>query len=120
MSMRKKWYWMAPVGIAAVVLLTFIGGEVVKYLWNWLLPPLFGWHALSFWQALGILVLSRILFGRLGGHGGSGARWRRRWEEKYEHLTPEERERFRQGMRGRCGWPPRDAAEPASSQAPGQ
>ena len=118
MSMRKKWYWIAPIGIGAV-LFTFIGGEVVKHLWNWLLPPLFGWPMLTFWQALGLLVLSRILFGRLGGHG-AGSRWRRRWEEKYELLTPEERERFRQGMHSRCGWPARDTAEPASSQTPGQ
>ena len=39
------------------------------HLWNWLLPPLFGWRTLGFWQALGLLALCRILFGGLGGHG---------------------------------------------------
>jgi hypothetical protein len=118
--MRKKWYWIAPIAIAAITLLMYLGGEVVMHLWNWLLPPLFGWHTLTFWQALGLLVLSRILFGRLGGRGPGGGRWRRRWDEKFEHLTPEERERFKQGMRGRCGWGAREQTEAAPSQTPGQ
>ena len=115
--MRKKWYFMVPIGIVAITLFMFLGGEVVMHLWNWFLPPLFGWHTLTFWQALGLLVLSRILFGRLGGHGPGGGRWRRRWEEKQEHLTPEERERFRQSMRSRCGWgAPPAAAGPAAGE----
>jgi hypothetical protein len=36
------------------------------HLWNWLLPPLFGWRQITFWQALGILALCRILFGGFG------------------------------------------------------
>ena len=39
---------------------------MVRLLWNWLLPSLFGWRLITFWQALGILVLCRILFGGLG------------------------------------------------------
>jgi hypothetical protein len=79
-----------------------VGGEVVMHLWNWLLPPLFGWHAITFWQALGLLLLCRILFGGFGG-GGPRSNVRRRMRERWEHMTPEEREKFRQGMRGRCG-----------------
>src|SRR5580693_8894642 len=72
-NMRRKWRWfyMAPLGILAISLFIAIGGESVLLLWNWLLPALFGWHAITFWQALGILALCRILFGGWGGHGGN-------------------------------------------------
>ena len=48
--MRRKW-WIIPAAIVGLPLFIFIGGEVVMHLWNWLLPPLFGWRALTFWQA---------------------------------------------------------------------
>ena len=59
-----------------------------------------------FWQALGLLALCRILFGGLGLHGPGRSGVRRRMAERWERLTPEERERFRQGMRARCGFGP--------------
>ena len=93
--MRKRWYWIAPLAIIAIPLFLFIGGEVVKYLWNWLLPPLFGWKALGFWQALGLLALCRILF---GGHHHGGFGPRRRWDRHCRKMTSEEREKFRQAM----------------------
>jgi hypothetical protein len=85
---------IAVVGIA-------VGGEVVTYLWNWLMPGLFGWHTISFWQSLGLLVLSRIFFGGFRGRSGfGGRRMRGRWEQ----MTPEQKEQFTKGMRGgRCG-----------------
>jgi hypothetical protein len=87
-------------GIAFFTLFTF----VVMQLWNWLTPALFGWHAITFWQALGLLLLCKILFGGFrGGPGGRHWYWRRRMMERWEHMTPEEREKFRQTMRGRCG-----------------
>jgi uncharacterized membrane protein len=101
--MKKKWIFvLAPI---ALVLFTLIGGEVVMHLWNWLLPALFGWRLITFWQALGLLVLCRILFGSFGGHGHHGPRSRR-----WERMTPEEREKFRRGLRSRCG----DFGAPAS------
>jgi hypothetical protein len=79
-------------------------GEIVEHLWNWLVPAIFGWHSIGFAQALGLLFLSRILFGRFGGHsGGKRWNWRRRMAERYEKMSPAEREKFRQGMRHRCG-----------------
>jgi hypothetical protein len=76
-------------------------GFVVMGLWNGLLPPLFGFKAIHFWQAVGLLVLSRILFGGFHGHHGHGFRHRQRQMQRWESMTPEERERFRQGLRGR-------------------
>jgi hypothetical protein len=87
-------------------------GFVVMRLWNWLMPALFGWHLITFWQALGILILSKILFGGFRGHAGRHMYWRRRMMERWEQMTPEEREKFRQGMRGRCGTFGSSVAEP--------
>jgi len=101
--MRRHWALRGLIMVPFAVLF-FIGfGYVVMLLWNWLMPPLFGLHAIRFWQAIGILVLSKILFGGFrGGHGGP-MRWRGRMRERFEQMTPEEREKFRQSMRDRCG-----------------
>jgi hypothetical protein len=106
--MRGRWFFLAPLAVLAVLAFVVIGGIVVQQLWNWLLPPLFGWRAVTFWQALGLLVLCRILFGGFGRHGSSGPRARQRIAdriaarvaERWEAMTPEERERVRQGLRG--------------------
>jgi len=106
--MRKKWFLIAPLAILGMVLFVAIGGEIVMQLWNWLLPSLFGWRQVTFWQALGILVLCRILFGGFGGRGfsHSNRRIRQRMAERWERMSPEERARFQNGMRGRCGFSP--------------
>jgi hypothetical protein len=96
--------------LAAVALGVF--GSVVMGLWNWLMPALFEWRPISFWQALGLLVLSKILFGGFRGRPGRNMHWRRRMMERWEQMTPEEREKFRQGMRGRCGHEGPRAAAP--------
>ena len=111
--MTRKWIFIAPLALVGMALFVFIGGTIVLQLWNWLLPDLFGWRQITFWQALGILLLCRILFGgfRLGGSGRSD--WRRRGAadrvadrvgQRFDAMTPEERERFRQRMRERFGF----------------
>jgi hypothetical protein len=104
--MRKRWIVLVPLILLAMLLLIALGGQVVRLLWNWLLPPLFGWRPVTFWQALGLLALCRILFGGLGLHGSTRSNVRRRMAERYESMTPEERERFRKGMCGRWGIDP--------------
>ena len=89
--MRKKWMILAPLGLAIFIA---VGGAVVMHLWNWLLPTLFGLRQITFWQALGLLALSRILFGGGGGFGGRGPKFQRRMAERWGKLTPEEREKF--------------------------
>ena len=96
--MRKKWFWFVPLALLGGALLLFVGGQVVMHLWNWLLPWLFGWRMLNFWQALGLLALCRILFGGLGGHGGPGHNRGRGFRGRCGKMTPEERERFRAAM----------------------
>jgi hypothetical protein len=112
--MRRHWYFLAPAAILGIALVGFIGGEIVKQLWNWLLPPIFGWRQITFWQAFGLLALCRILFGGHGWHGAGRSSVRRRVAdrvadrvgERWDTMTPEERERFRQRMRERCGFDP--------------
>jgi hypothetical protein len=104
--MRRKWIFLAPLAILGMLVFIAVGGGVVLLLWNWLLPPLFGLPQITFWQALGILALCRILFGGFGGRGGARSGVRRRMEERCEQMTPEERERFRQRMRERFGFGP--------------
>ena len=92
---------LAPVMIAIFVV---IGGEVVLHLWNWLLPALFGWWQITFWQAVGLLALCRILFGGFGlSGGGARSNSRRRLTERWEQMTPEDREKLLQGLRSRGG-----------------
>lgn len=103
--MKKKWFFWIPAVLLGMVAFVAIGGEIVKHLWNWLLPPLFGWHQLTFWQALGMLALCRILFGGFGFHGGD-KNWGHRKSKRWDAMTPEERDRLRQGMGGVCGFGP--------------
>ena len=94
---------MLAIGIVAVIV--FSG--VTMLLWNWLMPGLFGLKMIGFAQALGLVILSKILFGgfrggRRFGPGGPGGHWRRRMAERWEQMTPEEREKFRAGMKSGC------------------
>jgi hypothetical protein len=103
--MRRKLIFLAPLAILGMLLFIVIGGALVMLLWNWLLPPILGVQQVTFWQALGILALCRILFGGFGRHGfyRSGLR---HMEERSAWMTPEERERFRQRLRERFGFCP--------------
>ena len=111
--MRTKWIWMGPLAILAMAAFIIIGGEIVMQLWNWLLPPLFGWRMLTFWQALGLLALCRILFGGLG-HGGHRGPRGRRFGRGCRNMTPEEREKFRRAMAEGYGFGP-SGSESATS-----
>jgi hypothetical protein len=109
---RNKAARILTVGLMAFFAF-FLFGYVTMQLWNWLMPAIFGLRVITFWQALGLLILGKILFGGFHKHaGGRGGGWRRHMAERWEKMTPEERERFRAGMRGRrCGWfRPEDAA----------
>lgn len=78
-------------------------GLVAMGLWNWLMPSIFGLQHINFWQALGLVILGKILFGGIHSHGGRRSHWRRRMQERWEQMTPEEQEKFRAGIGGFCG-----------------
>jgi hypothetical protein len=101
------------------VLAVGVFGLLVMALWNWLMPSLFGLARIGFWQALGLFLLSKLLFcGFQGGHSRHPRDWRRRMAERWARMTPEQREKFRQGLREnlREHWfPPEPVAEEGPS-----
>jgi hypothetical protein len=50
-------------GLSLAVALAFVFGPIVKFLWGWTLTPLFGLQEPSYWQAVGLVILVRLLFG---------------------------------------------------------
>lgn len=111
-AMRKPKAVKVLKGIAMVIVMAGVVGFVVRELWNWLMPGLFGLHTVTFWQALGLFVLGKLLLGGFHRHangrwhGGGQRYWRREMRDRWEGMSEEERERFQVGMRrGRgCGW----------------
>lgn len=98
---------------SVVFAVVFIGlmGYVVMRLWNATLPLIIqGVSAITFWQALALLLLSRLLFGGFRGPwnkpgfgGFNRNQWKSRMAERWQQLTPEQRERMRQRWGRRCG-----------------
>jgi hypothetical protein len=72
--------------------LVFLFGWVVMLLWNWLMPDIFGLKTLTYWKAWGVLVLSCILFGRIGGGGGKGSSSDRKRKRKLRSYIREQME----------------------------
>jgi hypothetical protein len=106
---------------ALCVLFALLFGYVTMLLWNWLVPALFSGPVINFWQALGLLVLSKILFGSFGGgkHCGcghrSGGHWKSRYYEKMSGMSPEDRERFKAKMKEK--WCSRDRGTSGAESA---
>ena len=105
-SLYKGRFILIPLGIAAFLSVTSF---VVMSLWNYLLPGILHVGVITFWQAMGIFILCKILFGfgkgghRWGGGGGGGHWMRRGMADKFKNMTPEEREEFKAKWQERCG-----------------
>jgi len=116
--MRLWWLMkiLKVIGVVAVASLAL--GFIVMALWNALIPALFKGPAVTFWQAVGLLLLSHILLRGWGrGHHSNGwrrDRWKQRFEEKLAAMAPEEREKFKAEWRKRCGWPAEEIKEKAN------
>jgi hypothetical protein len=100
---RKMFLWIPIVVIAALTGFSF----VVMLLWNAIIPSIFTTvGVISFWQALGLLVLSKILFGGFRGRPGGGG-WKGRrsmyWKEKWMSMSEEEKAKFKDEWKNRCG-----------------
>ncbi len=113
--MKSWWMLKAAKFFALGVVAVAVFGYFVMGLWNWLVPELFHGPVVTFWQAIGLLVLSHILLrgGSHWRHKGSWHhdRWKHRMEEKLAAMTPEEREKFKQEWKRRCGYYPYGDAE---------
>lgn len=100
----KKGLWIVKFLIAGTLMLAAVGFATML-LWNWLVPTLFTGPVITFWQALGLLALSKILFWSFGGRRSSSPNWKPYLKAKWNTMTPEDRERFKQKMKEKwCGW----------------
>jgi len=90
-----KYAGFGVLGIAGMILFTF----VVMWLWNWLVPELFKGPVLGYWQALGLLVLSKILFS--GFSGGSKSSHRRKYNCDEDYYSGMPKSRWRQKYEAR-------------------
>ena len=93
----------------------------VRGLWNGVLTEVVSVKAITYWQALGLLVLARILVGGFPRPGGGrfGPGGRQMMMQKWASLTPEQREKLRAGMGRRGCWgPPWEG--PADGAGPGE
>ncbi|WP_185212524.1 hypothetical protein [Sphingobacterium mizutaii] len=96
------------IGIA-IVIFFFLLIALLQFLWNKLMPEIFGLKTIDYWQALGLFILSKLLFGRGFGKPGSGfGRKMRQRELDRSDLSEEEKERLREEWKRRfdskCGF----------------
>ena len=99
--------------VLPIFLIVFAGLVwAVQSLWNGLMPAIFGLRTIGYWQALGLMVLCWILFGGLRGARSSGGRWRHGMRERWERMTPGEREEFVKGLGSQWRGAPPPAPEP--------
>src|SRR5258705_653846 len=100
-----KRFWMRKVaGIIAMVIIGIAAiSTIVMLLWNALLPSLFHFPVITWPQALGLLILAKILFGGFRGGGGPRNRWKGKMKERWMNMNPEEKEKFMQEWNKRCG-----------------
>jgi hypothetical protein len=97
-----KWIFRG-LGICALFVAAFIlFGYATMYLWNWLMTDLFSLKPIDFYQAIGLVILSKILLGGMHMRGGGGWGQKRFWKAKWESMTPEEREKFKAEFAVRC------------------
>ena len=120
----KRGWWIKKFVMVIVAVAVFGTAFVLvtQYLWNWLVPALFAGPMISFWQAFGLLVLSKILFSGFGGHKGGWSRHRGNgmyWKDKWSRMSPDEQERFKAKMKGMrnkwCSFDEKEAPVPDES-----
>lgn len=74
-------------------------------LWNWILPDVTGWSTITFWQAMGLLILGKILFGTWGSGKSQWKKhqWKSRMKEKWDQMSETDKEKFKD-MMSNCQW----------------
>lgn len=114
--MRQNHFLKGLKIIVMVIVASAAFGFIIQHLWNWLMPAILGLRTVTFWQALGLFVLSKILFGGFHRHGPRG-RWGRQIRERFAQMSPEEQEKFRSGMRSWRGCRPHPVSTSGAGQA---
>lgn len=103
--MSHKQFWIKKIIGFAVCFVAIAAALtwVVMSLWNGILVEVLSVKTITFWQAGGILVLSKILFGGFKGKGGGpGGHWNKEMRSKWKTMTPEEKDAFREEWRNKC------------------
>ena len=104
METTRKRRIVRLIAILPIFFVVFAGLVLgVRELWNWLMPDIFGLRTITYWQALGLMVLSWFLFRGFRGPGSGYGLWRYDMRRRWERMTPAEREGFVKGLRSRCG-----------------
>lgn len=99
----KPGFWIAKMVAFGLVAIAAVG-FITMYLWNWLVPELFHGPELTFWKALGLLALTKILFWSFAKkHHTPGGHWRPYWKDKWNAMSAEDREKFKQKMKDKWG-----------------
>jgi len=99
--MKHRKFIRGPLFLLKMILILAITSIIVMLLWNALIPSIFNGPTLNYWQSAGLLLLAKILFGSMGR--GFGRRhhsypdevWKKKLRAKYEAMTPEEKEKFK-------------------------
>jgi len=104
---RRFWFGKAVMILVCITAFVMLFSFIVMSLWNAILPAVLGVKMITFWQALGILVLSKILFSGFGGLHHKREqfknRFRQRMMDKWSTMTPEEKQKFKEQLKNRCG-----------------
>lgn len=107
--MNKK-FWITKIIGFSILAIGFAAllAYVVMLLWNGVLAQVVTVSTISFYQAIGLLVLSKILFGGFPSgknhcnQCGGGGHWKNQLKEKWHTMSPEERDQMKQEWRNRC------------------
>ncbi|MBK8627909.1 MAG: hypothetical protein IPN86_20815 [Saprospiraceae bacterium] len=91
-----------PIFVFIPIALFFALGGIVMLLWNWLIPIIFGLKTITYLQALGLFLLSRILLGSFGFGNKRPPFANPKFREKMMNMTEEERQQFREEWKSRC------------------
>ena len=98
MNKQPKRHWLLLIFCPIVIFLLVTW--FVELLWNLILPDVLGVKPILYWQAMGILVLSKMLFGGFGGRWGKGMK--RHLDRKTQGMTAEEKEKFKELWKQKC------------------
>lgn len=90
--------------IFSVLAFIFLIPYVLMLLWNGILPKVIHVETISYWQAVGIFIISKILFGglKMKGCGGEKQKITQKLQDKWMNMTPEEKEIFKQKWKEYC------------------
>jgi hypothetical protein len=118
--MKTWWHLKIVEAIGMIAVASLALGFVVMALWNALIPDLFRGPSLTFWQAVGLLLLAHILLRGWGPwrhfYGWRHDRWRQRFEERLAAMTPENREKFKAESRRWCGEQHKESQDTAEKE----